>query len=327
MDHIQYNFFWLVKIIYKYVKLLFIISTITIIASSVVSLFVMEEKFESSVIIFPTITNAATTSLETALEFGGEGEAEQLLEVLNSDEIRDSIIARFNLFQNYDLDPNETYAKTEINELYLKHIMFKKTRFNSIRISVLDKDPEMASNIANEYLSLIDLVMTRIRKARADQAIAILEKRKELLTHRKNIAQDSLQKFHALGIIKIAHQTERLTEQYAIALAANNISGAQRIKQELNVFAKHVGNMEEILRTTWKIEDELANISMSVDKIMIDAEYTYNNKFVINRAYPADKKSYPIRWLVVVSSLLSVLFFTLLLIIFVESGLLKNNEK
>ena len=261
------------------------------------------------------------------MEFGGEGEAEQLLEVLNSNEIRDSIIFKFNLFDRYDLNPEELYAKTKINDLYIENISFKKTRFNSIKISVLDKDPDVAADIANEYLALIDLVMTRIRKDRADQAVSILEKRKQLLTIQKNVAQDSLKKFHALGMIKIAHQTERLTEQYAIALAANNISGANRIKKELNLFAKYVGPMEEALRKTWKIEDELASISILSDKIKVDAEYTYNNKFIISRALPADKKSYPVRWLVVFSSLISVVSFTVLLIIILESGLLKSNEQ
>jgi len=326
MEHSQFDFFWLINIVKKHVKLLFFTSILTIIVSSLFSLFFMEEKFESSVIIFPTITNAASTSLETALEFGGEGEAEQLLEVLNSDEIRDSIISKFHLFQRYNIDPDAMYIKTKINDLYIEHISFKKTRFNSIRISVLDKEPQVAADIANEYLALIDLVMTRIREARADQAIAILDKRKQLLTIQKDVAQDSLKTFHALGMIKIAHQTERLTEQYAIALAANNISGANRIKKELNVFSKNVGAMEEVLRKTWKIEDELAEISIESDRIKVDAEYTYHNKFVINRAYPADKKSYPVRWLVVLSSLISVLSFMLLLIIITESGLLKNNE-
>ena len=327
MENIQFDLFWLFRILRKHLMSLLVVCFITLSISSVFSLFFMQEKFESFVTIFPTITNAASTSLETALEFGGEGEAEQLLEVLNSNEIRDSIILKFNLFQRYELNPDELYAKTKINELYLEHISFKKTRFNSIKISVLDHDPHIASDIANEYLALIDLVMTRIRQDRADQAISILEKRKELLTLQKDVAQDSLKRFHALGMIKIAHQTERLTEQYAIALAANNISGANRIKKELNLFAKHVGPMEEALRKTWKIEDELAEISILSDKIKVDAEYTYHNKFVISRAFPADKKSYPVRWLVVFSSLISVLSFTVLLIVIIESGLLKYNEQ
>ena len=50
-----------------------------------------------------------------------------------------------------------------------------------IEIIVLDKTPELAANIANEYLLLMDFVISRIRQNRATQALAVLEKRKELL--------------------------------------------------------------------------------------------------------------------------------------------------
>ena len=326
MENKNYNFFWLLRIIKKHIRLLLLVGSVTFLATSLFSLFVLEDKFESAVIIYPTITNAATTSLETALEFGGEGEAEQLLDVLGSDEIRRTVIDKYNLFDRYKIKSNNKHPRTAIKKAYEKHIKFKKTRFNSIKVVVLDKDPQMAADIANDFLDLIDMAMTRIRSTRADQAIEILERRKELLTIQKNIAQDSLQKYHALGMIKVGQQTERLTEQYAIALAANNIGGAQRIKKELNLFAMNVGDMEHILRTTWKIEDELSAISMAVDRIRLDAEYTFNNTFVINEASPADKKSYPQRSLIVITSLISVIFLTIISLTILESGMLKYDE-
>ncbi|MBJ05229.1 MAG: hypothetical protein CMP65_04955 [Flavobacteriales bacterium] len=322
MEKNNFDLFWLLGIIKKHITLLLIIFIITIVSSSLFSLYMIEDKFESSVIIYPTITNAATTSLETALEFGGEGEAEQLLDVLGSDEIRYKVIEKYNLFDRYEIEDDNPYPKTAIKKAYEKHIKFKKTRFHSIRVVVLDKDPQIAADIANDFLDLIDMAMTRIRATRADQSIEILERRKEILTQQKNIAQDSLKKYHALGMIKVGQQTERLTEQYAIALAANNISGARRIKNELNLFAENVGDMEYILRKTWKIEDELSAISIAVDKIRLDAEYTYNNTFVINRATPADKKSYPQRSLIVMSSLISVMSMALISLIVFESGIL-----
>ena len=98
-----------------------------------------------------------------------------------------------------------------------------------------------------------------------------------------------------------------------------------RIQKELNIFAQNVGPMEEILRKTWKIEEELSEISITADRIRLEAEYTSNNTFVINRAVPADKKSYPIRWLIVFSSLISVFTLSMILLVILESGMLKNN--
>ncbi|MBF25328.1 MAG: hypothetical protein CMP49_02270 [Flavobacteriales bacterium] len=327
MKDSQYDFFWLLKIISKYFRLLCFVAFITIIISSLISLFLIEEKFQSSVIIYPTTTNSVSQALlvehnpyrKDVLEFGEEEQAEQLLQVLNSDEIRDSIVNRFNLFEHYKISPNDPYYRTIMKDLYSKAVKIKKTKFNSIEISVLDKNPQLAANIANEYLILIDFVIARIREARAQQALQVLDRRKDLLYQQRNDTQDSLKKYRSYGIVSTVHQIERLTEQYGIALAANNLSGADRIKRELNTLAQFSGNHDVLLRKSYEIEEELALIEFEFDRVAIDTEYILENKFVINRAYPADKKSYPVRWFIVFSSLLSVTIFSILSMVVFES--------
>ena len=80
-------------------------------------------------------------------------------------------------------------------------------------------------------------------------------------------------------------------------------------------------------RKSYKIEQELMAIQFEFDRVSIDINYTLENKFVINKAYPADKKSYPVRWLVVLSSLLSVLTFTILILSILDSMRNVNNEQ
>lgn len=328
MVNSNYDFFWLINLIKNHIKLLFLLGFITFITSAWISLFVIEEKFESSVVIFPTTTNSVSQALlvehnpyrKDVLEFGEEEQAEHLLQILNSDEIQDSIINRFNLFDHYGINMRDEYAKTIMTDLYHKAIKIKKTRFNSIEISVLDKSPELAANIANEYLVLMDFVISRIRHHRATQALEILEASKELLYKQRELTQDSLNQFRAFGIISTVHQVERLTEQYAIALAANNISGARRIKQELNILAQYSGRHDVLLRKSYEIEEELALIEFEVNRVAIDTQYTLDNKFIINRAYPSDKKAYPVRWLIVLSSLLSVFLISILILTVLDVG-------
>ena len=50
---------------------------------------------------------------EDILEFGKEEEAEQMLQVLYSDEIRDKVISKFNLMEHYDIDPDSKYRKND----------------------------------------------------------------------------------------------------------------------------------------------------------------------------------------------------------------------
>ena len=323
------DFIWLLRLITRQYKLLIIISILTILTSSLVSVFLIEEKFSSSVIIYPTTTNSVSQALliehnpyrKDILEFGEEEEAEQLLQILNSDEMRDSIINKFDLYNHYNISQNETFHKTRMHTLYKGSVKIQKTKFNSIRITVMDKNPIIAANIANSYLSLMDVVISRIKHNRASQALSILQNRKELLYKERNLTQDSLQEFRLNGIISITAQTERLTEQYAIALAANNLSGASRIKKELDKLALHAGKHDMLLRKSYNIEDELSAIEFEVDRVRVDANYILENKFIINKAYPSDKKSQPIRSVIVLGSLMSVLFLSILFLSILESSM------
>ena len=316
----NFNFIWLFELCRRHVLLLSLVMIVTLIVSSLVSLFCIESKFESSVLIYPTTTHSVSQALlvehnpyrKDVLEFGEETDAEQLLQILNSDEIRDSVIQRFDLYNHYQIDKNSEFSKSKINKLYKGLIHIKKTKFNSIKILVLDKDPSIAAMIANDYLTLMDTVINRIRQNRAKQALLILEKRKELLYQERNLTQDSLQIYRLNGVISITAQTERLTEQYAIALASNNLAGAKRIKNELNQLSKYAGVHDMLLRKSYEIEEELATIEFESDRVSIDTNYTLENKFIINKAYPADKKSYPVRWLIVFSSLVVTFILTLL---------------
>ena len=320
MENKNFNFLWLVDLCKQNIQILSIILFLTLVLSSLASLYVIVPTFKSSVVIFPTTTHSVSKALfaqhsgNDVLEFGEEEATEQLLQVLNSHSIRDSIISRFDLYNHYDIKDADPNRRSSVNTKFNELISFKKTKFNSIEIVVFDKDPNIAANIANDCLVLMDSVIIQIRQNRASQALGILKKRLNRLYSYRNQMLDSLKEYRSYGLISVGQQTERLTEQYAIALAENNIQGAKRIKKELNILAQHVDFQETLLRKTYKIETELSEIEFEVDRVSIDTNYSLENKFIINRAYPADKKSYPVRWLIVFSSLLSVMSFSIIIL-------------
>ncbi len=324
MENKNFNFLWLINLCKQNIQNLSIILFLTLVLSSLASVYLIVPIFKSSVVIFPTTTHSVSKALfaqhggNDVLEFGEEEATEQLLQVLKSHSIRDSIIRRFDLYNHYEINDSEPNRRSIVNSKFEELINFKKTKYNSIEIIVFDKDPNIASDIANDCLVLMDSVSMQIRKKRASQALEILKKRLNKLYIYRNQMLDSLKEYRSFGLISVGHQTERLTEQYAIALADNNIQGAQRIKKELNILAQHVDFQETLLRKTHKIENELSEIEFEVDRVSIDTNYSLENKFIINRAYPADKKSYPVRWLIVLSSLLSVMSFSIIVLSLLE---------
>ena len=321
MKNFEFSVTSLISLVVKKWRTIVFLNIITLLVSSYVSLYLIEPKFKSSVVIFPTTTSSVSQALliehnpyrKDVLEFGEEEGVEQLLQILNSDAIRDSIVKIFKLYEHYGIDKDSDYSTTKVYKTYNDLVSFKKTKFNSIEISVLDKSPLVAADMANEFLKLIDSTLQRIRKNRALQSLNILENRKNLLYKKRNEIQDSLMFYRNNGIISITPQVERLTEQYAIALSQNNITGAKRIKSELNNFAKFAGPHDMLLRKSYVVEEELALIESESEKLSVDAKYSLDNKFTINKAFPADKKTSPVRWLVVFCSVVSVSIFYIFL--------------
>ena len=128
------------------------------------------------------------------------------------------------------------------------------------------------------------------------------------------------------GVIYGEVQVERLTEQYAICLAQNNKKGAQLLKDELETISKYLTEHNLLFRRTIEIQEELNRVQNVCDLIRIDSEYELTNKFVINKAYPADKKSYPIRWLVVFLTSFSTLIVTIIFLRLYELLNIKKND-
>ena len=301
--------------------------------SSIISLFLIEEKFKSSAIIFPTATNSISQDLlankvhkKDFLDFGEEESTEQLLQILNSDMIRDSIISIFDLYNHYEIDMEDPHSRTLIFHTYADNIAFKKTKYNSINIEVLDKDPNLASDIANKFLDLLDFAIKKIKSQRTKKALFICEQRKKSLNKSLQQVNDSLNIIRNQGVFYGSAQTERLIEQYAICLAQNNKRGAQLIKKELNKLSKYITEQNLLERRTFHMQSEFNRIQDVCDLIYIDSEYDLTNKFVINKAYPADKKTYPVRWIIVFGFTFSIFILTIVILRLKELLNLNRNE-
>ena len=59
----------------------------------------------------------------------------------------------------------------------------------------------------------------------------------------------------------------------------------------------------------------LANMETSYEQAESDANSNLSHKFIVEKAYPAEKKAYPIRWLIVVLSTFSTLLLGITLIL------------
>ena len=65
------------------------------------------------------------------------------------------------------------------------------------------------------------------------------------------------------------------------------------------------------------LAERMATMETSYEQSESDAQSNISHKFVVELASPAEKKAYPIRWLIVAISTFTTVFFAIILLLFV----------
>ena len=110
------------------------------------------------------------------LEIGKEEELEHMMQILQSNEIINRVVEKFDLINHYEIDTSNEKYYVDLMKKYQGNIKSSITKYSSIRISVLDEDPQIAADIANEIASLIDTVMNNLQNNMAQQGYQSLLK-------------------------------------------------------------------------------------------------------------------------------------------------------
>ncbi|NPD46491.1 MULTISPECIES: hypothetical protein [unclassified Lentimicrobium] len=282
--------------------------------------------YKSQVVLFPTSTNAISKALlstnyaakEDILEFGEDEQIEQMLQILNSNIIRDSIIQKYHLSSHYGINDDDSYHFTKLYRLYESNIKFKRTENSAVKIIVYDKDAQFAADIANEIALLYDVVKNNMKRIRANKAFKIVEREYFKLRLEIKLKEDSLTVLRKLGVHDYESQSEMINRQLAMEIAKGNNANIQRLEGKLDILANYGGPYVSIRDALEHDKKQLSEIRAKYEEAKVDAEQDLPQKFIVNNAYKAEKKSYPIRWLIVILSIFGSLFLTVLVIITFE---------
>jgi uncharacterized protein involved in exopolysaccharide biosynthesis len=189
----------------------------------------------------------------------------------------------------------------------------------AVKITVLDTDPQMAADIANDIAELLDSTKNEMQKQRAQQAYEIVKE--QYFKQRDEVAEmeDSLSKLRAYGVHDYESQAEMINQQLAIELAHDNTDGVKRLEQKLEILAKYGGPYVSIRDALEYEKKQLSMLRAKYEEAKTDAQEVLPVKFVVNSAYKAERKSYPIRWLIVLVTTLSVFLLELIVLLIVEN--------
>ena len=258
--------------------------------------------FESTVTMFPASASSISRAVlggQDFLQYGSVDDAERLMQVLGSVAIRERVKENYNLMEHYGIGPGEKYRLTRFNSTYAENISSRRTQFGAVEVSVRDKDPVMAAEIANGIAALVDSVQNEMRYQRALQAYNVASLNYKSLLSELKLTEDSLRKVMQAGVYDIEGQSSMLTQQLAIDLSTGNNPGIRAIEERLSAIGEKGGAYLFLSTNIQNISFNLVTLQRRMQETKTDLDNFLNFKFIIDPAFEAERKVYPVRWLIV----------------------------
>ena len=281
--------------------------------------------YKSTVILYPTSSNSISKVListtyqseKDIMEFGESEQTEQMLQILNSNQIRDKVINHFKLMEHYGIKGHSRYPITKLNNLYDKRIKFRRTEYNAVRITVLDSDANMAAEIANSIAEIYDSTMNQMQKEVAIPAFRLVEAEYNALCAEMNALEDSLNTLREFGVFDYESQVEMFSQPMAIELGKGNTQGIKNLQNQLDILAQYGGAYYSISEKLDHDRLQLSLVKTKYEEAKMDATENIPHKFVVTSAFKAERKSYPVRWVIVTLTVAATfLLIIILLVIF-----------
>jgi len=299
----------LLVFIWKRRKVIGLFTGLAAVLAIVIS-FLLTPLYRSTAIVFPAATSTVSFSEQrnakaSSMDFGEEEQAEQLVQILQSSRIRDRIVDQFDLMQHYEIDSEDKNKHFKLVKKYNNHFFFVRTRFGSIQIDVLDRDPVKAADMANKIVELVDSVKNDMVAERTLPAYEINKRKKEQMENDRDVVLKRMDSLANLGVLSLDGRSG-LFQAY---VDAKNAQEKAEIKKTIDVNAVNGTTYDglEYLRNE-KIK-KLEEFMVSYEQAESDANTLFNHKFVVEKAVVADKKDKPKRMIIVLLATIGAFVF------------------
>lgn len=273
--------------------------------------------FSSPKFITPRFTSFAVIYPSNLGQYGSETPLEQMLQYLQSSSIRDSIIKNFDLYEEYNIDPKGNKSGFYMLGAYYEHVSIEETEHEAVRIIVHSEDPVKAKKMVE---GIIHQANNKIRNTEREKYLEIVHITEDLLKKRKK-RMDSLETVATqmslkYGIVDMPAQAERITEGYLDFLKSGK--KGENYKEASEMYENMVKHGRTYHDLNIQLDDAVVKYNESLEEYVLAVKdfekiQTYSN--VVVEPQVPEKKSYPVRWLIIVFSVVSAVAFTFVLLL------------
>ena len=269
----------------------------------------MKPRFKSTAAVYPINT----------IPHSDESETEQMLQIFGSEEIKESVLNTFELWKRWDdLEPGGPEYRHWSNELYQERVSIGPTRYESVEIVCQDEDPEIAKEMAEH---IIDKFNEVARQMDRDIHLKYFEMKEFELDNLESVLDSLEGRMQELrmagGLLDFESQSERVTEGYMRMLnSGGSTSKLDEIKGMMANLAKDGSELQVLQEMVKELNAYYTHLTEERIQAKAKAFSALNYASVAVHPQLSDKKTYPVRWIIVLLSMimggLSALIFIIL---------------
>jgi uncharacterized protein involved in exopolysaccharide biosynthesis len=275
--------------------------------------------FSGEWFITPRYKSTAVLYPSNLIPYGSETPTEQMLQLLQSNDIRNNIISKYNLAKHYGIDTTRKGYVSSLIAEFKDNVIVRKTEFESVKIEVWDVNPDTAARIAKDMIHFLNLKARSLQREKSAEVVEIFEN--QMLA--KKVELDSIeaqlkQLRVKYGLLDYEAQAKELTKKYLEAARSGNKANLNEVDAMMRNLEEKGGEfvaLEDLAKRSRKVYNDLKvqyeNALKDVSK-----ELTYSN--IVEAPAPADKKSYPVRWVIVLGYTSATFLLALIVLAFID---------
>lgn len=288
------------------IKPLLLVQVIALVLSIVFSSqYFMPKEYKSFTVVYPYNMS----------EFSHESPSEQMIEFLNSVDIKNKVIEKFDLRNHYEIPNNGKPYLEKLYGEYDHNVSVQPTEFGAVEIKVFDISPDTAFEMVN---SILDVLNKKVRNVQKEKSLEVanmikmaMDVRKHQLDSMEALSKELSTKY---GLLEYESQSRELSRAYYQNVTSGRGSKVDEISQEMKNMQEHGIEFRSV---NTNIESALGDYNSLVGKYNdamkdVNKNLTYWN--LVSAPYKPDSYTYPIRSLIILGTCFAAFVFSIVVI-------------
>lgn len=318
------------------------------IISTVVAL-LLPNVYKSTSVFFPTspatadpdrLLDASKENRKT-LELGSQAEdLDRAITIGESQPIADLIIKRHNLHDHYKMGrPGDDVADNAVLNEFSSNLSIVHNERDAIELSFMDTDKFLAARIANEIVHAIDSVNQQLTLENRRKVLDLYRMRYDTISYlfeknRKAIVSARFRKgmygleMQGRYIAKEIIELESKLRQAEAGGGGNVVALRKALRALTRAEGGNVINLENftngydslaiLFDRTNDLQNRMVVAQAEYETAAVSIKGQVSGLYVVQKAYPATKKVKPVRWLIVVGSVLVTFVLSVVVVSLLE---------